>query len=91
MKRAFSPHAEQNEGLTLVTQMTSVDGLATMMTIMVEVLGLTVTEKKTETDPRDAREGKEAASATPPPAPPLAVEATGEQQAQWYAQKTEFR
>lgn len=63
------------------------DGLARMMTIVVEVFrefGLTVSERKTETL---VMRVKEKPSPPPPPPPPLLIEAAGHR----YAQTTEFR
>ncbi|CAB1097367.1 unnamed protein product [Ectocarpus sp. CCAP 1310/34] len=65
----------------------SAEGLARMMTIIVEVFGefgLTVSEKKTET--LLMRKGQ-ADTSQPAPPPPLTIEAAGQK----YAQKTEFR
>ncbi|CAB1113062.1 unnamed protein product [Ectocarpus sp. CCAP 1310/34] len=65
----------------------SADGLARMMTIIVEVFrefGLTVSERKTETLVMRVKE-KQRPPPTPPP--PLTIEAAGQR----YAQTTEFR
>ena len=62
----------------------SADGLARMMTIIVEVFrefGLTVSERKTETLLMQVK-GKQ-----PTPQPPLTIEAVGQR----YAQTAEFR
>ena len=65
----------------------SADGLATMMTIIVEVFrgfGLTASEKKTETLLMQVKDNQ------PPPRPsppPLVIQAAGQR----YAQTTEFR
>ncbi len=67
---------------------TSADGLATRVTIFVEVFGafgLTVSEKETETLVTRMKEKKP--SLPPRPAPPLVVEAARQQ----HAQTTEFR
>ncbi|CAB1109362.1 unnamed protein product [Ectocarpus sp. CCAP 1310/34] len=65
----------------------SADGLARMMTIIVEVFrefGLTVSERKTETL---VMRVKERQRPPPPPPPVLTIEAAGQR----YAQTTEFR
>lgn len=67
----------------------SAEGLARMMTIIVEVFGefgLTVSEKKTETLLMRAKD-KPTTTSQPPPPPPLTIEAAGQK----YAQTTEFR
>ncbi|CAB1114901.1 unnamed protein product [Ectocarpus sp. CCAP 1310/34] len=67
----------------------SAEGLARMMTIIVEVFGefgLTVSEKKTETLLMRAKD-KPTTTSQPPPPPPLTMEAAGQK----YAQTTEFR
>ncbi|CAB1104167.1 unnamed protein product [Ectocarpus sp. CCAP 1310/34] len=67
----------------------SAEGLARMMTIIVEVFGefgLTVSEKKTETLLMRAKD-KPTTTLQPAPPPPLTIEAA----VQKYAQTTEFR
>ncbi|CAB1117850.1 unnamed protein product [Ectocarpus sp. CCAP 1310/34] len=67
----------------------SAEGLARMMTIIVEVFrefGLTVSEKKTETLLMRAKD-KPTTTSQPAPTPPLTIEAAGQK----YAQTTEFR
>ncbi|CAB1106164.1 unnamed protein product [Ectocarpus sp. CCAP 1310/34] len=67
----------------------SAEGLARMMTIIVEVFGefgLTVSEKKTETLLMRAKY-KPTTTSQPAPPPPLTIEAAGQK----YAQTTEFR
>ena len=69
----------------------SAEGLARMMTIIVEVFGefgLTVSEKKTETLLMRAKDKPTSTPQPPPPPPPLlTIEAAGQK----YAQTTEFR
>ncbi|CAB1111644.1 unnamed protein product [Ectocarpus sp. CCAP 1310/34] len=67
----------------------SAEGLARMMTIIVDVFGefgLTVSEKKTETLLMRAKD-KPNTTSQPTPPPPLTIEAAGQK----YAQTTEFR
>ncbi|CAB1096389.1 unnamed protein product [Ectocarpus sp. CCAP 1310/34] len=67
----------------------SAEGLARMMTLIVEVFGefgLTVSEKKTETLLMRAKD-KPTTTSQPAPPPPLTIEAAGQK----YAQTTEFR
>ncbi|CAB1102654.1 unnamed protein product [Ectocarpus sp. CCAP 1310/34] len=67
----------------------SAEGLARMMTVIVEVFGkfgLTVSETKTETLLMRAKE-KHTTTPPPPPPPPLIIEAAGQR----YAQTPDFR
>ena len=74
----------------------SADGLARMMTIIVEVFrefGLTVSERKTETLVMRVKEKQPSPPPSPPPPPPLIIEAAGQRYAQttsdtWAASST---